>query len=335
MKPEEQSPPCPISVESCLLVEAPARLHMGFLDMSGSLGRRFGSIGLGINEIATRLRLQPADTLDITGPNADRALGVVEKLTAATGKLLKARIRIEASIPDHAGLGSGTQLALAIGTGLARLHDLGLSASDLAGILGRGARSGIGIAVFEQGGLVVDAGRGTESTIPPVVSRLRVPAEWRLVILLDRDRRGLHGHPEKAAFGRLPAFPASEAARLCHLVLMRGLPGLVEGDIEAFGSVITELQRSVGDHFAPAQGGRFTSPRVQAALEFLAGEGAVGIGQSSWGPTGFCLVGSPDLAERLRGAAMRRFAEWPELDFLIATPRMRGADIRQIPITPG
>ena len=331
MKSEATFPSDPTALENCLLIEAPARLHMGFLDMSGSLGRRFGSIGLGINEIVTRLLIEPDDTLHISGHEADRARRMAEALSAAVGKPLPGRIRIESSIPDHAGLGSGTQLALAIGSGLSRLHELGLSPTELAGILGRGARSGIGIAVFEQGGLVVDAGRGSASKVPPVVARLGVPEDWRLIILLDRDRQGLHGHPEKAAFSRLPPFPASEAARLCHLVLMRGLPGLVEGDIEAFGSVITELQRTVGDHFAPAQGGRFTSPRVQAALEFLAGEGAVGIGQSSWGPTGFCLVGTPAQAENLSRAAMNRFADWPDLDFLVATPRLHGAAIQQAP----
>ncbi|MDP3904770.1 MAG: GHMP kinase, partial [Methylococcaceae bacterium] len=36
-------------------VTAPASLHMGFIDLSGSLGRHFGSIGVALNEINTRL----------------------------------------------------------------------------------------------------------------------------------------------------------------------------------------------------------------------------------------------------------------------------------------
>ncbi|MGH6945016.1 MAG: beta-ribofuranosylaminobenzene 5'-phosphate synthase family protein, partial [Geminicoccaceae bacterium] len=39
---------------------APARLHLGFLDLHGGLGRRFGSIGLTLEDIATRLRATPA-----------------------------------------------------------------------------------------------------------------------------------------------------------------------------------------------------------------------------------------------------------------------------------
>ena len=37
-----------------------ARLHLGFLDLNGDLGRRFGGIGLAINEPVGRLTLRRA-----------------------------------------------------------------------------------------------------------------------------------------------------------------------------------------------------------------------------------------------------------------------------------
>ena len=314
-----------------LILTAPARLHMGFLDMGGSLGRKFGSIGVGIGEIATRLGLEPAARLEVIGPDAARARRAALTLAASVGRDLPARIHVEAAIPQHAGLGSGTQMALAVGLGLSRLHGLGLQPGDVAAIIGRGARSGIGIAVFEQGGLVVDAGRGEHTRIPPVIARLAMPPDWRFIIALDQSDEGLHGARELEAFKALPIFPAEEAARLCHLLLMRGLPAVMENDIRAFGGVIAALQASVGDHFAPAQGGRFTSPRVSAALEFLAAHGAVGIGQSSWGPTGFCLVENPALAERLRQAVMARTDAGHALRFLIGTPCQQGAVLRVVP----
>jgi beta-RFAP synthase len=303
---------------------------MGFLDMGGSLGRRFGSIGVGINEIATQLSLLCSDRLEVTGEDAERAERAAESIARALGRTLPARIHVDRAIPHHAGLGSGTQMALAVGAGLARLHGLQLSTAEIAGIIGRGARSGIGIAVFEQGGLVVDAGRGPETQVPPVISRLQLPSHWRFLIVLDQAESGLHGPSETKAFSALPVFPAEEAARLCHLLLMRGLPAVMEDDIEAFGSVITDLQRSVGDHFAPAQGGRFTSPHVRDAMDILAAGGGVGIGQSSWGPTGFCLVDSPDKAESLRAELTESLGIHSPLQCLIATPRSRGAEIQEI-----
>lgn len=318
-----------VSVDSTLRVTvvAPARLHMGFLDLGASLGRRFGSLGVGINEIATRLTLTPADQLTARGPGAERAIAAAEKIAQAVNRPCPALIEIEQAIPGHVGLGSGTQLALAVGVGLSRLYDLGLGVREVAPLIERGARSGIGIAVFDHGGVVVDGGRGEHTVTPPVIARLDLPEEWRFILILDERDQGLHGTAEVAAFRTLPQFPATEAAQLCYALLMKGLPALVERDIVAFGDVVTELQRSVGDYFAPAQGGRFTSPEVAAALDFLAARGAVGIGQSSWGPTGFCLVASVEQAERLVAAAQERFVEGSSLRFLVCTARNQGADI--------
>lgn len=304
---------------------APGRLHMGFLDMGGALGRKFGSIGVGINELATRLSVKPAKVLGIQGPGADRALAIVRKLGALTGMDFRVSIHIDSVIPDHAGLGSGTQMALAIGVALSRLHGLNLPVRDIAAMVERGARSGIGIAVFEQGGLLVDAGRGENTRVPPVIARMEMPPDWRFIIVLDHRDQGLHGTAEIDAFRRLPVFPEAEAARLCHLLVMRGLPAVAEHDLAAFGSVITELQRAVGEHFAPAQGGCFTSSDVQAAITFLAEHGAVGLGQSSWGPTGFSMVATPALAESLLTAARHHFRSHPKLEFLMGTPRNQGA----------
>ena len=50
-----------IAQYSKVSVIAPARLHMGFIDLSGSLSRHFGSIGIALNEQATRLTISYAD----------------------------------------------------------------------------------------------------------------------------------------------------------------------------------------------------------------------------------------------------------------------------------
>jgi beta-RFAP synthase len=297
---------------------------MGFLDLGGSLGRNFGSIGVGVNEVATRLTVTRAESLKAWGPCAEKALQVARAFAARSGTDERVAIRIEQAIPEHVGLGSGTQLALALGTALARLYGLDLDVRDIARGIERGARSGIGIAVFEQGGLIVDGGRGPNTVVPPVVARLPMPEDWRFMLAFDPRGQGLHGKPEVDAFKTLPPFPQAETARLCHLLLMRALPALAEGDLAGFGSVITELQNAVGDHFAPAQGGRFTSPEVGEAMSWLQGKGAVGIGQSSWGPTGFCMLESPARAEEL---LVEVRAHRPELSFLVASARNRGAEV--------
>jgi len=300
---------------------------MGFLDMDGSLGRRFGSVGMGLEEIQTTLVVEPSDTLSAEGPDSERALQTAKKLQEQLGRPLPARIRVEQCIPPHAGLGSGTQMALATGAGLSLLYELNLNSAQIAAHCGRGRRSGIGIAAFEAGGFIVDAGRNDRTPIPPVISRLPFPSSWRCLILLDPTHEGIHGPEEIEAFKALPPFPRETAATLCHELLMQGLPAIVEEDIASFGAVIQNLQCIVGDHFAQAQGGRFTSAKVAEALYQLESEGAVGIGQSSWGPTGFCLVDSPSMARKLQQECINQGWAQQGLEIRIATPRNHGAII--------
>lgn len=306
-------------------MQAPARLHLGFLDLNGGLGRRFGSIGLALEAPATVLRFQPSDRLSADGPGAERLLGYVQRLSHSLGLVPRVHIDVLEAIPDHVGLGSGTQLALAVGVGLARLQQRDLSPREVACVTERGARSGIGIGSFELGGFQVDGGRGAQdSQTPPLVARSHFPEDWRVLLVLDQRGQGLHGQQEVAAFQALPAFPAEQAAHLCRLVLMQMLPALAEQDLARFGAAITELQQRVGDHFAPAQGGRFTSDSVSRAMDWLAARGATGIGQSSWGPTGFCFVGNEAHAESLAREARLYFANQPELQFQVTNARNQG-----------
>ena len=297
-------------------VAVPARLHFGFLDLDGGLGRRFGSIGVAVSGLQTRLTVARAPRLDVSGPDSDRAMRYVTQLQETLALNGGCRVSIDEAVPSHAGLGSGTQLALALSAGIRRLHRLPLDVRGDAIRLGRGARSGIGIGLFDAGGVVVDGGRGPTTDVAPIISRIPFPEDWRIILLLDRKRTGVHGDEERSAFSRLPPFPASDAAAICRLVLMQALPSLAEADLLGFAGAIKEMQGLLGAYFAPLQGGHpFASPDVAAALDLLESEGALGIGQSSWGPTGFAFVRSRDEAERLLTVARKH-------------PRCRGLDIR-------
>jgi beta-RFAP synthase len=307
-------------------VRAPARLHFGFLDLNGGLGRRFGSIGLALDGIGTGLVLRRASEMRITGADAERAQRYIATMQHTLGLGDAYDLEIEAAVPAHAGLGSGTQMALAIAAAVRRFHGLAYDEEGDAMRLGRGQRSGIGIAAFQVGGLVVDGGRGAVTRAPPLISRIAFPEHWRAILLLDPSRQGLFGPKEIAAFGQLSEFPAEHAAHLCRLVVLQALPAAAEHDIAAFGSAIKELQARIGDYFAPAQGARFTSPDVGAVLTHLDAQGAHGIGQSSWGPTGFAFAASPQEAERLAVLA-RAHQNGRALDIRVCPALNRGAEI--------
>lgn len=290
-------------------VTAHARLHLGFLDLEGGVGRRFGCLGLAIDAPVTRLRLSRSPSLIVEGVEADRARRHVLALAERYGRPATCRLTVEAAIPAHAGLGSGTQLALAIGAAYGLIEGRVLSPADLGTILDRGARSGIGVGAFTTGGLILDGGKAKGGGVPPVIAALPVPEEWRVILLFDHATQGVHGQAERQAFQELPPFPAELAAHLCRVTLMQALPAVAEGDLPRFGGAIDIIQEVMGNHFANAQGGSpYTSRRVAEALAWLKLRDVKGIGQSSWGPTGFAFASNAsqahDLIEGLANAGL-------------------------------
>jgi beta-ribofuranosylaminobenzene 5'-phosphate synthase len=235
-----------------LRVHAPARLHFGFLDLHGGLGRRFGSIGLALDAPAVTLTARRCERLDVTGPEARRAAAYALAAATHLGIPGHAALTIEDAIPAHAGFGSGTQLALSVAAALAGLAGRPFAPEDFADALDRGNRSGVGLAAFTQGGLIVDGGRDPHGNPPPVIARLAYPEAWRVVLILDTGMTGVHGVREVAAFRDLPRFPEAQAAEICRLVLMQVLPALATAEPDGFGAGITRIQRPTRADATPA-----------------------------------------------------------------------------------
>jgi len=312
---------------SPIYVEAPARLHLGFLDLDGGLGRHFGSVGLTLNDMATKIIARSADELKVVGDPSGRVLKYAEQFNAYKDISGGCELEVVEQIPGHAGLGSGTQLAIAVGTAIAKFFHIETSSTEIAVLLHRGARSGIGIGAFDQGGFLVDAGRNADSDVPPIISRLDFPSSWRVILTFDQAQKGLHGQDEDASFTSLPDFSAETAAKLCHRVVMQILPAIYEQNIDEFNLGIYELQCCIGEYFASAQGGRYTSSAVAKANEYLESLGVKGVGQSSWGPTGFAFVDSEDQAHTLLKKLQTKFGDNKDLYFKIASGRNSGAVI--------
>ncbi|MFA9461193.1 beta-ribofuranosylaminobenzene 5'-phosphate synthase family protein [Thiohalorhabdus methylotrophus] len=313
-------------------VEAPARLHMGFVDLNGSLGRRFGSLGLSLDGITTQVKAaRSSGGLSVDGPEARRVERVARTLGEYVGSPPAADIRVTKAIPPHIGLGSGTQMALAVGMALNRLLGWGLTIEEIASVTDRGARSGMGVGAFCEPGFFVDGGKGSGDAPPPIVARAPFPESWRLLLVYDEAGQGLHGKGEKEAFETLLAFPEADAGHLARLILMRILPALKDEDVDAFGMGVGELQAIIGDYFAPAQGGRYTSPKVAEAMGWLQEQGVAGVGQSSWGPTGFAVFGDARQATRYQQALQERFKGVEGLQTQVLAGARSGALIQEHP----
>jgi beta-ribofuranosylaminobenzene 5'-phosphate synthase len=274
-------------------VEAPARLHMGMFDAAGDGPRRFGGLGVAVSRPAVIVEASASDELSVEGADAERARAVAERCLAALGGLPGARVRVLEAIPAHAGLGSGTKLALAVTAALCALGGATPDPAAMARMAGRGARSAVGLWTFALGGFVVEGGRRRGVDEPaPLLTRHAMPEAWRCVLAIPAAAPGLSGGPEEAAFADLHSDPG-RSAEIAQLVLTALLPALVERDLSEFGAALTRVQRLVGDAFAPVQGGTF-HPQAAPLVDALLRLGATGAGQSSWGPAVYGLVGSEE-----------------------------------------
>jgi beta-ribofuranosylaminobenzene 5'-phosphate synthase len=285
-----------------VFVEAPARLHFGMLDLRGSLGRRFGGIGAAAPAPTLLLSARPGPTLEVTGADRGRGTEFAERFLEHYGVRGGARITIHRTLPSHAGLGSGTQLALAIARALAELYGVHADAPALARAVGRAQRSAIGTWTFAGGGLVLEGGRFPfGGRVAPLLARLPFPPTWRCVVALPASGPAMSGAAEAEAFARLPPPSERDVERVAHLVLMALLPALADADLPRFGSALAEIQSITGGWFAPVQGGTFTPGACNVLIERMSGWGAAGVGQSSWGPTVYGIVDGEERAARLAG----------------------------------
>lgn len=269
-----------------------ARLHVGFTNLSLTQARLYGGIGLALARPRTVVTAERAETVAAPTETARaHAERVVDRLD-----LPGVRIEIESSLPRHVGLGSGTRLALAIIRAIAGTYDRRVEVREHAPALGRGGRSGVGVATFEQGGFVVDAGHPSAAftserpdrgawEVPPVAVRRPVPPDWRFVLVVPSEPAGRSGEAEDDAMRRAiegadPAVADDIAATLVQQVL----PGLATGDVEPFGAGIEAIDRANGEWYASLQGGIYRPPADQLIESLRGTDGVAGVGQSSWGP---------------------------------------------------
>ena len=306
--------PAPVPV---VVVEAPARLHLGLIDLHGGLGRVDGGAGITLAAPTLVLEAERSEALTVSGGGEEaqaRIRDATRRVLARLGVRGGASIRVRGSIPRHAGLGSGTQTVLAAGAAVARLHGAVLTAREIARITGRGGTSGIGTAAFESGGFVLDGGhsfgpsgekrefRPSAASVgvppAPVSARLPFPDDWRIVLAIPARAPRVGGEREVDLFREHCPVPLDEVRQVCHEVVMRLLPGVAGRDLPLFASAVNALQ-SLGFKRVEVD---LQEPVVRALIPGLREAGAACAGLSSFGPTVYAVTdGDP--------AAIARAAE--------------------------
>jgi len=311
-----------------ITVESHGRLHLGFVDLNGNLGRRFGSLGLGLNGLSTRVTAEGSSSFYVDGDDSVRAKDYAIRVLHGLKLPRHLRLSVRSSIPIHAGLGSGTQLALAVASAITELFGLDCDIQQRAVLTGRGRRSGVGIGVFETGGFLFDGGHAPGTVVPPVIARFQFPQQWQVILVWDEAQRGLSGAAEVTAFEVIQAMDEALAATLCRRTLLGVFPALVEHDFDSFSDHISAIQRAMGAHFGLSQGGQFTSKAVADAMRWIQQtHGIVGVGQTSWGPTGFAFVNGEAKAGQLLEALTHRYQDVASLRYSAHRVDNNGATI--------
>ena len=294
-------------------VETGSRLHFGLLRPPPSDGRRgFGGCGLMVESPAVALPSNPRRN----GPPKDRPPIAVLAVARRVAPDRPHRIVVEACASEHVGLGVGTQLNLAVARAICGPN---VPATELARLSGRGGRSAIGVYGFEAGGFLVDGGKRHDDELAPLLVRAAFPAEWRIVLITPPAEPTWHGERERAAFDAMSGTPADDA--LCRLLLLGMLPALADRDLPAFGEALHEYNVRAGEPFRSAQGGTFAAGSAEL-IAWLRKQRLAGVGQSSWGPTVFAVVGDPERAETTAAAARR---QWTAIHAEETTARNHGA----------
>ena len=286
-----------------------ARIHIGFLNLSLAHDRLYGGIGVGLDEPRTVVTGAPADGVECDHPVArDYAARAVE-LLGVPG----AAVTVESALPRHVGLGSGTQLAAAVLAAVGRAHGLEPDVRAAAPELGRGGRSGVGVATFESGGAVIDAGHPTERytadrpadgawSVPGVAVRRAVPEPWRFLVVVPDADRGRSGATEDASIRSVVERADPETAdRIAGVVARQLLPAVAAGSHERFGAAIRSIDRLNGTWYTNEQDGVYRPPAGEIVAALEDDPACHGPGQSSWGPCVYAVTHA-DHADAARAA---------------------------------
>lgn len=322
--------------ERAVRVTAGSRLHLGLINMGPDVSRIEGGVGIALDSPRFDLSVSFSDRFDSDGNDEER-----ERLVRYFG-ILQSRfsvppvfVRVHERVPLHAGFGAGTQLALAYAAAHLTLCGISTPVRDMAQMLGRGGTSGIGVAAFEQGGLIVDGGHhreqkvltapsGASLGIPPAVPVVRLPfPSWPIILIYPPSIRGLHGNTESQHFRRNARVSRLEMADIAHTILMGLLPSVAECRLDEFIFHVSKLRRSSWKRAEID-----LHPMTKLLIEELELNTSAAVMLSSMGPGIGIVATSPKSVLEVA----RDFSERMKIDFEIqvTASRQHGANITHI-----
>jgi len=300
-------------------VEAGSRLHAGFHTMRPD-GIR-GTAGFYAARPRVLVEAEACEEPRAEAPDAYKQL-LLKVLNTVN---VNACVRLREAPPRHVGLGSTTQVSLATAqAALAAARGDPGSPLELARLLGRARVSGAGTLLYIHGGFAADAGTPDPRGPRPLIT-LRIPLEWRLVILLP----GLPGGPSEDEEARESMIPRMAPGAM-NVEMARGLldlsMGIARGNLAQALEGLWRMQVATGAAFSRIQKGIFRKDLNMIVEE--ARRSGLTLAQSSWGPTLYTIAPTdeaPSTARLLESIAREHGVE---AETIISEPRNTGATLR-------
>jgi len=313
-------------------VQTASRLHFGLTSLGGSAElRHFGGIGAMVGAWGVHLQITPAEQFEVVGAYQERVEQVARRFTDywQLPHLPRTRLEVYEAPAHHVGLGSGSQLGLAVVAGLAEATEFPWSDPHLLSrISGRGRRSAVGTYGFLEGGLIVDGGRLEDELLGRLIDRLPIPAEWRFVLIRQPTVTGRAGEQEETAIASLPPVREEITHELERLIHHEIVPATKSNDCTRFGEAVFAYGKLAGECFTPVQGGPFANRDISELVKWLRDQGVRGVGQSSWGPLVFAVVPDPQTAQDVLGM-LQAHEKYQKYQKIMSAPANQGATVQR------
>jgi beta-ribofuranosylaminobenzene 5'-phosphate synthase len=289
------------------VVVVPAHLHAGNMDLTGDLGRLYGTAGFTIEYPRTVIEAVKSDKIAVMGEDSENAETYARTFMERFGIDGGIAVTIRETIPKHLGMGSQTALALSLGHAISELYNRPIGIEEMAIALGRSDIVALGFNSFQTGGFIVDGGykiREKGRRIPPCLFRYPIPEDWLFVICIPQrpipEILKIKEHEEEI-LDTLKPMPEQMSDRLSRIMLMQVMPAIMEHDIKTFGKYLTAFNSRLGAGFWEEfqEGNTYCDPVVESGINLLLENGAYGAGQTCWGPTFYGLVDNGETAIKL------------------------------------
>ncbi len=300
-------------------ITTPCRIHLSLIDENGYTGRVDGGVGLMLDQPNVVLEVSnSADEFAIECHRYYReSVHVINEKASKVFKLFHINnknfhFNLLRYYPSHVGLGSKTQLSLAIGTAISKLKNMDIPIEEITKMVERGGTSGIGWRGFETGGFILDGGhdygigKEKENFLPSsasgsanpalTISKYNIPENWRFVLVIPNVKPGAYGEEEVDIFKKYTPIPRDEVNEVSHQILMKMLPGILRNDLQCFGEGLKRIQ-SIGFKRIEIS---LQKQIVKDLLKLFEKIGVKAYGMSSFGPSILGITDSAEEAEKLK-----------------------------------